>query len=671
MQFLLVMSMLTLAFRIQSAKSSPITITVPDDYPTVQGAINAASPGDTVYVKAGAYVENIVLNKTVALIGEDKDTTIIDGNASGDCVHITVDNTVLDNFTVRNGGARPGTAYSSVRLSSNKNNITSNNLVGSWCGVRIDDGCEGNVISQNYISGNLNGISGELWYNSKIIGNDITDNLMGMWIGPYTSHNTVSFNNIEKSWSEGIYAYAPSYSTFEGNNLTDNNLGGFWAGLTIGLQPPFSFGNKFFHNNFADHGKQIEVYEFQEPQSIVWDDGYPSGGNYWRDYNGTDIYSGPFQNLTGSDGIGDTPYIISTSNVDSYPFVNPYVPPPLVASISPVSASIYFGQVVTFTSTTSGGTPPYSYQWCVNDTRVSGATSSIWTFASRPLGNYNVSLNVTDISGNTVASNQALVTVAMGQTPVASFTYSPIPAVENFTTTFDASSSAAITGNITSYVWDFGDGNVAGTPDPVVTHVYVLYGSYNVTLTVENSASMTNSTWRLIDVLRHDVTVVDVTPYRSWVYEGWLASINAAVTNVGNFTENAIVNLYYNITASEIVGTQNVTLAPGQSQTIIFTWNTTGVPCCLNYTMTAVASIPNDNYPADNTLAGGTIKVRILGDINGDDKVDMRDISNAAKAFGSYLGGPGWNPDADVNRDGKIDLRDVAIVAKHFGQHYP
>ncbi|MCD6263682.1 hypothetical protein J7L60_04670 [Candidatus Bathyarchaeota archaeon] len=52
-----------------------------------------------------------------------------------------------------------------------------------------------------------------------------------------------------------------------------------------------------------------------------FDNGYPNGGNYWSNYNGTDSYSGPYQNETGSDGIGDTPYPIQTSNEDSYPFM--------------------------------------------------------------------------------------------------------------------------------------------------------------------------------------------------------------------------------------------------------------------------------------------------------------------------------------------------------------
>jgi len=56
----------------------------------------------------------------------------------------------------------------------------------------------------------------------------------------------------------------------------------------------------------------------------VWDDGYPSGGNYWSDYTGVDVKGGPDQDLPGSDGIGDTPYVLDTNNRDRYPLTKPY-----------------------------------------------------------------------------------------------------------------------------------------------------------------------------------------------------------------------------------------------------------------------------------------------------------------------------------------------------------
>jgi hypothetical protein len=176
----------------------------------------------------------------------------------------------------------------------------------------------------------------------------------------------------------------------------------------------------------------------------------------------------------------------------------------------------------------------------------------------------------------------------------------------------------------------------------------------------------------------HDVAVtniVAVVPHCSskvgnglWVFQGLPVYVNFTVLNKGDFDENVTVTLYYNMTANQIIGAQNVTLSPGQNETVAFVWDTTDVPYCQNYTITAVATIPLDNNPADNTLSIGPITVRIMGDINGDGKVDGKDIATAAKAFGTIPGDPRWNLDCDINGDGKVDGKDIVLVARNFGK---
>lgn len=189
--------------------------------------------------------------------------------------------------------------------------------------------------------------------------------------------------------------------------------------------------------------------------------------------------------------------------------------------------------------------------------------------------------------------------------------------------------------------------------------------SQSGTITVTGSGTVTgNYASRM-----HDVAVTYVVANCTRVYQGQKASINITVRNNGNVPETVAVTLYYNITASGIVDSQNVSLLVQEIETITFIWSTEGVPCCHNYTLTAVGSIAADSNPADNTLAGANIKVRIVGDINGDDVIDMKDIGIAARDFGSYPGHPRWNPDADINGDGKVDMRDIALIARGFGKH--
>lgn len=101
------------------------------------------------------------------------------------------------------------------------------------------------------------------------------------------------------------------------------------------------------------------------------------------------------------------------------------IPPSLSVSISPTSASIHVGQSTTFTSTVSGGTAPYSYQWYLNGSSVSGAISSSWTFSPTAPGTYSVYLKVTDKNSNTAQSAPATVNVSpAGGVPVGGYSIS-------------------------------------------------------------------------------------------------------------------------------------------------------------------------------------------------------------------------------------------------------
>jgi hypothetical protein len=84
---------------------------------------------------------------------------------------------------------------------------------------------------------------------------------------------------------------------------------------------------------------------------------------------------------------------------------------PLQVTIAPTQVKMYVGQSQTFSSSVSGGTPPYSYQWYLNDTAIPGASGSTWTFTPRSAGNYAICLNVTDDFSFRVKSNVVDVSV--------------------------------------------------------------------------------------------------------------------------------------------------------------------------------------------------------------------------------------------------------------------
>jgi len=119
-------------------------------------------------------------------------------------------------------------------------------------------------------------------------------------------HNEIKSNRI------GISIQSSNNNTIIGNSITENEYG---------ILLTNSYSNKIFHNNFINNIRQASCSPTPSITSNVWDDGYPSGGNYWSDYTGNDTYSGPYQDEPGSDGIGDTSYIIDGCNMDNYPLM--------------------------------------------------------------------------------------------------------------------------------------------------------------------------------------------------------------------------------------------------------------------------------------------------------------------------------------------------------------
>jgi parallel beta-helix repeat protein len=149
-----------------------------------------------------------------------------------------------------------------------------------------------------------------------IIGNNITDN-NDIGINMYTlvfCHKYIINNNIDNN-GNGIYlGYMGWNNIITGNKITHHDGYGIYTA-------PESSNTTAFHNEF--YGNDDNVIG-NGGTSGSWDDNYPSGGNYWDDYTGIDQYHGENQDIPGGDGIGDTPYQITGSYVDNYPFMAPF-----------------------------------------------------------------------------------------------------------------------------------------------------------------------------------------------------------------------------------------------------------------------------------------------------------------------------------------------------------
>jgi hypothetical protein len=109
------------------------------------------------------------------------------------------------------------------------------------------------------------------------------------------------------------------YHSSSSNNITGNTILNSGP-TTCSVALYSSSNNKFYHNNFISASQQV----FSSGSLNTWDNGYPSGGNYWSNLEGTDLYNGPYQNQTGFDWIRDTSYTIDANNTDHYPLTLQY-----------------------------------------------------------------------------------------------------------------------------------------------------------------------------------------------------------------------------------------------------------------------------------------------------------------------------------------------------------
>jgi parallel beta-helix repeat protein len=150
-----------------------------------------------------------------------------------------------------------------------------------------------------------------------------------------SANNIITGNTIVDSSYEGVGLYFSSNNIVAANRISNNQIG-------IALHD--SSSNSVVHNDFANNTYQV----YTESSANNWDNGYPSGGNYWSDYAGSDMRSGPYQTEMGSDGIGDTWYTCSENDADRYPLMQKWTNIAITA-ISSSKTAVGQGQKVNIT----------------------------------------------------------------------------------------------------------------------------------------------------------------------------------------------------------------------------------------------------------------------------------------------------------------------------------
>lgn len=291
---LLLIGMLTVASDIQPAKASGIIYIKADGSIDPQTA-NITTVDNITYT----FIDNI--NEPIVIA---RNNIVVDG--AGYALHrqspVGINLTRRSNVTIRNMeitafpfGGRGIWIYGSSNIS-----IWGNTMANGIDGIYMRYS-NNNIISGNVLTGNAFGLTILYCLNNTVEGNDITSNDMGIFLGE-SSNNSIRGNNITNR-EEGVVLAASFNNSITENNIANNDL----SGIRISL---WSSDNKIYHNNFIDNTQQARIEGLGYANS--WDDGYPSGGNYWSNHA-----------CTRNPSVGSQPYIIDEDNVDHYPFMDP------------------------------------------------------------------------------------------------------------------------------------------------------------------------------------------------------------------------------------------------------------------------------------------------------------------------------------------------------------
>lgn len=241
----------------------------PGNYSAIQVAINAANPGDTIYVWAGTYYENIMINKKLNLIGDGILNSTINGGGNGDVVYIYADSVKITGFTITNSGFQGSPNFDSgIELNNVKNvtiinnNVSFNNLYGillinsdsntvanNICDSNLNSniivGSDSNTIINNFCSNSWNGIYLSGSNSNYLFNNTCVNNSNGILI--VGAYNIISNNTCNLNILDGIYS-ANSNQNRISNNTCDLNTN---SGIKFYLS-----NNNIIENNICTNSSE-------------------------------------------------------------------------------------------------------------------------------------------------------------------------------------------------------------------------------------------------------------------------------------------------------------------------------------------------------------------------------------------------------------------------------
>ena len=307
------------------ATAAGAVINVPSDFGTIGEAITAASSGDTVQIANGVYYEHLMINKPLTLLGESRESTIVDGSSMGNVIEVTGSSVVIRRLTVQNAGPEEGVAdgpkdsgielYCAERCylfgCSFRDNPAAGVSLGyaRHCAVNnclFEDNGTGVFFYSTYEDTLEENVSNSILFNQFT-----NQSACGLCFGHVSRYHRLNIirGNTFNGDAFGIRTIMCAENLFTANTFIDNAESGmYYTECSGGGGDNVIFENGFFNSSADDNAE-----EFGWPET--WWFNYALGrGNFYSDYTGED---------SDSDGIGDTPYLIGgyVQAQDMYPLM--------------------------------------------------------------------------------------------------------------------------------------------------------------------------------------------------------------------------------------------------------------------------------------------------------------------------------------------------------------
>lgn len=228
--------------------------TGPGNYTTLHTALQNATSGTTIIVSHGTYRENLFIDIPVNLIGEDKNTTIIDGGGNDFVITLAADDISISGFTITQSGKR--FPFAGIYVTSNYNTVAGNILTNNYYGMHMSYNADYNLIFHNLIFHNAQcGIYFNHSSHNRLLENTVHDQpVNGFGLYEFSNNNTIVNNTLSKDMFCGVNI-RESYNTYVvGNTFLQDN---------VGLHVPSPLYNTIAHDN-SFSGNRIVLEEERE-----------------------------------------------------------------------------------------------------------------------------------------------------------------------------------------------------------------------------------------------------------------------------------------------------------------------------------------------------------------------------------------------------------------------